>query len=89
MKTSFTALAFLLAAGFPASLLAEFSGLALPTVLAPGTTFGLAVTALTLLTACSDYARLPSAFAAGPAASPLTAATPSAGTAREERRLAA
>jgi len=89
MKTSFTALSFILAAGFPASLIAEFAGVSLPTILEPGTTFGIAVAALTLLTAFFDYGRHPSLLADVARRTSALAPTTLSGTASEERRLAA
>ncbi|MCX6951994.1 MAG: hypothetical protein NTV51_07490 [Verrucomicrobia bacterium] len=92
MKTSFTAFSLILAAGFPGSLLAEFAGVSLPAALEPGTTFGVAVAVLTLLTAFSDYTRHPSALVAGAAGATRDSALASAtrtDAATEERRLAA
>lgn len=88
MKT-FTAVSLLFAAALPGSLVATALGLPLPTVLDPGTAFGLFVAAFTLLTVFGDYARIsakplalaPDATSAGQA-SATTLAT-------EERRLAA
>lgn len=78
MKTSFTSLSLLLAAGFPVSLLAEIVGLPVPDAIDAGA-FGLFVTVLSVLTFVSDYARPPRALTTA-TASPL---------ATEERRLAA
>lgn len=92
MKTSFlSTLALSLAASFPASLVASFAGLHLPTLLDTTHTFGAFVTVLTLHTVCADYARRPATWltlASRPiriGSGPSTLAA--AGT--EERRLAA
>lgn len=91
MKTTFlSTLALSLAASFPASLVASFAGLDLPTLLDATHTFGVFVTILTLHTVCSDYAPRSATWLTAaaqpirPASMPTTSAV---GT--EERRLAA
>lgn len=92
MKTTFlSTLALSLAASFPASLVASFAGLDLPTLLDATHPFGVFVTILLLHTVCSDYAPRPAAWLTL-AARPIPAGSPpsalaAAGT--EERRLAA